>query len=285
MYRYRLQGRKRVLKRVLIHVAAWLVALVWVVPFLGVFMTSIRPYEEIVNGWWRFERFTPTLENFLYVWNYRTAPLSRAMVNSFLIAIPSTIIPIFVAALAAYVFARFSFPLRDLLFFTIVVLMSLPQQMVILPVFLLENQLGLWNTHIGLILLHSAFGLPWIILFLRNFFMTLPVELEEAAKIDGASDIEIFFRIVLPLSLPALLSIAVLQFNWVWNDFFFALIILVSPENYVVTQTIPILKGRYYIRWDHMAAASVLAMSVPLIVYAALQKYYIRGVLGGTVKG
>ena len=273
------------LTTVLVHVVAWAVALIWLVPFLGVFMTSVRPYEEIVSGWWRFERFTVTLDNYFYVWNHETAPISRAMVNSFLIAIPSTIIPIFVASLAAYVFARFSFPIRDLLFLTIVVLMSLPQQMVIIPVFLLESQLGLWNTHVGLILLHSAFGLPWIILFLRNFFVTLPVELEEAARVDGASDYTIFFRIVLPLSLPALLSIAVLQFNWVWNDFFFALIILASPEKYVVTQTIPILKGRYYIRWDHMAAASVLALSVPLLVYAFLQKYYIRGVVGGTIKG
>ncbi len=268
-----------------IHLVAYAVALAWLVPFLGVFMASIRPYEEIVNGWWRFERFTPTLESYIYVLTKANPPLARALVNSFIIAIPSTVIPIFVASMAAYVFARFEFPTRDLLFLFIVVLMSLPQQMVILPVFLIESSLGLWDKHAGLILLHSAFGLPWIILFLRNFFSTLPTEIEEAAKIDGASDYSIFFRIVLPLSLPALISIAVLQFNWVWNDFFFALIILASPENFVVTQTIPRLKGRYYIRWDHMAAASVLAMSVPLLVYALLQKYYLRGVIGGTIKG
>ncbi len=273
------------LTTIIIHIIAWIVALIWLIPFLGVFMTSIRPYEEIVSGWWHIERFTVTIENYIYVWNYKTAPLGNAMVNSFIIAIPSTIIPILVAALAAYVFARFSFPIRDLLFLAIVILMSLPQQMVILPVFLLENKLGLWNTHLGLILLHSAFGLPWIILFLRNFFATLPIEIEESARIDGAPDYIIFFKIVLPLSLPALISIAVLQFNWVWNDFFFALILLVSPEKYVITQTIPILKGRYYIRWDHMAAASVLAMLVPLLIYTFLQKYYLRGVIGGTIKG
>lgn len=273
------------LSAIVVHALAWAIALMWVVPFVGVFMTSIRPYEEVVNGWWHFEKVTFTLNNYFAVWNHQNAPIGRAMLNSFLIAIPSTIIPIFVAALAAYGFARYSFPIRDLLFLFIVVLMSLPQQMVIIPVFMLENQLGLWNTHLGLILLHSAFGLPWIILFLRNFYVTLPPAIEEAAKIDGASDLQIFFKIVLPVSLPALISIAVLQFNWVWNDFFFALILLVTPENYVVTQTIPILKGRYYIRWDLMAAASVLTMSVPLLVYAFLQKYYIRGVVGGTVKG
>jgi len=273
------------IRTLIIHVIAWAIALAWTIPFIGVFMASIRPYEEIVGGWWNIEKFTVTLENYWAVWTHPTAPMSRAFLNSFLIAIPSTIIPIFVAALAAYGFVRFSFPLRDMLFLTIVVLMSLPQQMVILPVFLLETRLGLWNTHIGLILLHSAFGLPWIILFLRNFFTTLPIEVEEAARIDGASDFQIFFKIVLPMSLPALISISVLQFNWVWNDFFFALILLVSPENFVVTQTIPVLKGRYYIRWDHMAAASILAMSMPLLVFALLHKYYLRGVIGGTVKG
>ncbi len=273
------------LSTLIVHALAWGIALMWVIPFIGVFMTSIRPYEEIVNGWWNFEKFTFTLDNFFAVWNHQNAPIGRAMLNSFLIAIPSTIIPILVAALAAYGFARYSFPIKDLLFLFIVVLMSLPQQMVIIPVFMLENQMGLWDTHLGLILLHSAFGLPWIILFLRNFYVTLPPAIEEAAKIDGASDVEIFFKIVLPISMPALISIAVLQFNWVWNDFFFALILLVTPENYVVTQTIPILKGRYYIRWDLMAAASILTMSVPLLVYAFLQKYYIRGVVGGTVKG
>ncbi|MCD6458772.1 MAG: ABC transporter permease [Thermofilum sp. ex4484_82] len=270
---------------IIVHAIAWAISLIWIIPFVGIFVTSIRPYEEIVSGWWNIEKLTLTLENYVYVWNYRTAPIGRAFVNSFIIAIPSTIIPILVASLAAYGFSRFRFPLRDLLFLTIVVFMSLPQQMVILPVFLLEVNLGLWNTHTGLILLHSAFGLPWIILFLRNFFMTLPIEIEEAARIDGASDIQIFFRIVLPISLPALVSIATLQFNWVWNDFFFALVLLATPDKFVVTQTIPMLKGRYFIRWDHMAAASVLAMSMPLLVFALLQKYYLRGVVGGTIKG
>jgi len=156
---------------------------------------------------------------------------------------------------------------------------------VIIPVFLLTKKLGLWNTYRGLILLHSAFGLPWIILFFRNFFATLPVEIEEAAKIDGATDFQIYYKIVLPTSLPALASVAALQFTWVWNDFFFALIMLATPDRWVATQIIPALKGRYFIPWNLIAAASVLTMAVPVIVYALLQKYYVKGIVGGVIKG
>jgi len=270
---------------IIVHVIAWLIALGWIVPFLGVFMASIRPYSEIVSGWWNLEKFNPTLDNFLKVWNHKNYPLSKGFINSFIIAVPSTIIPILVGSLAAYSFARFRFPTRDLLFLTIVILMSLPQQMVIIPVFLLTKRLGLWNTYGGLILLHSAFGLPWIILFFRNFFATLPVEIEEAAKIDGATDFQIYYKIVLPTSLPALASVAALQFTWVWNDFFFALIMLATPDRWVATQIIPALKGRYFIPWNLIAAASVLTMAIPVIVYALLQKYYVKGIVGGVVKG
>jgi len=272
-------------KRVLIHVVAWSIALIWIIPYLGVFIASVRPYSEIVDGWWNLHPFTLTLDSYSAVWNHKTYPLKRAFVNSILIAIPATIIPILVASLAAYSFARFSFPVKDMLFLTIVALMSLPQQVVIIPVFFLMSDMGLINTRLGLILLHSSFGLPWIILFLRNFFMTLPVEVEEAARIDGASDFQVYFRIVMPMSLPALASIAALQFNWVWNDFFFALILLLSPDKYVVTQTIPMFIGRYLISWDKVAAASILDMSVPLVVFALLQKWYVKGVVGGVIKG
>lgn len=271
--------------RIVLHLIAWLIGLIWIIPYLGVFIASIRPYSEIVNGWWNTNPLTITFDAYLSVWNHKTYPLSNAFVNSLLIAIPSTIIPIFVASLAAYAFARFRFPTRDMIFLTIVALMSLPQQAVIIPTFFLMKDLHLLNTRLGLILLHSAFGLPWIILFLRNFFMTLPVEIEEAAKIDGASDFQIFYKIVLPISLPALASVSALQFNWVWNDFFFALILLLTPEKYVVTQTIPAYIGRYEIRWDQVAAASVMSMTIPLLIFALLQKYYVKGIIGGVIKG
>jgi len=141
------------------------------------------------------------------------------------------------------------------------------------------------NTYLGLILVHTAWGLPWIILFLRNFFLTLPIEVEEAARVDGASDFQIFLRIVLPMSLPALLSVTALQFTWVWNDFFLALLIIYSPDKLVATQRLVWMKGKYHTPWDTLCAGAILVMIVPVIIYAVFQKYYVKGMVGWVIKG
>lgn len=269
------------------HIIAWTVAAIWIIPFLGVFMASIRPFNEIRNGWWNFQTFTPTLEGFLKAEKYlRTISLSRSILNSFVVAVPATFIPILVAALAAYSFARFKFPTRDLLFLVIVLLQTIPQQAVIVPLFNIAKNLRLFNTYIGLILVHTAFGLPWIILFLRNFFSTLPVEIEEAARIDGASYWKILYKIVLPMSLPALASVIALQFVWVWNDFFFALIFIQAPQMKLSTQVIATMAtDRFLLDWNMISAASITVMIVPIIIYAVLQRYYVRGLVAGAVKG
>ncbi len=248
-------------------------------------MASIRPLPEILNGWWNFEVFNPTLRGFIGAWTHPTAPLSRALLNSLIVTIPSTFLPIFVAALGAYSFARFKFPTRDLLFLVIVLLQTIPQQMVIIPIFNIAVRLGLYNNYLGLILVHTAFALPWQIFFLRNFFSILPVEVEEAARIDGASYLKIFYKIVLPLTLPALASLVALQFVWVWNDFFFAAVLISSPELKLATQTIPAIKGRLQIDWPVISAASILVMIIPIVIYVALQRYYVRGLVAGAVKG
>jgi len=272
---------------IVVHLVAWIVTFIWIIPFLGVFMSSIRPFKEVQYGWWNFQSFNPTLESFFDVWAGRTsrAPLSVSIVNSLIVTIPATFIPILVASLAAYSFARFSFRTKDLLFLAIVLLQTIPQQMVILPIFNLMNNLHLLNTYIGLILLHTAFGLPWQILFLRNFFSTLPVEIEEAARVDGASYFKIFYRIILPMSLPALASIISLQFVWVWNDFFFALTMVHDPNMRLVTQTIPANFSRYEPNWSLLSAASIIAMILPIAIYIVLQRYYVRGLTAGAVKG
>ena len=274
---------------IIVHAIAWAAALIWIIPFLGVFMASIRPYAEVQFGWWNFQSFHPTLENFYDAWVGKTAgssaALSTALVHSLIVTVPATFIPVFVAALAAYSFARFSFRTKDLLFLILVLLQTIPQQMVILPIYNLMNSLGLLNTYVGLILLHTAFGLPWQILFLRNFFSTLPIEVEEAARVDGASYFKIFYKIILPMSLPALASILSLQFVWVWNDFFFALTLIQNPNMRLATQTIPVIKGRYEPNWSILSAASIIAMIVPIAIYVALQRYYVRGITAGAVKG
>ena len=270
---------------IIVHIIAWSAALIWVLPFLGVLMAATRPWGEISHGWWNFAEFNLSFEHFMGAWNHRDAPIAVGMLNSFVVAIPSTVIPMLVASLAGYGFARFSFPIRNYLFLTIVLIMAIPQQMIAVPIFQIMSSLGLVNNYIGLILVHSAWGLAWIILFLRNYFLTLPVEIEEAAKVDGASDFKIFYKIVLPMTLPALASVAVLQFMWVWNDFFLAQILIYDPDMLLATQRVSRMRGEHYVPWDLLSAASILVMIVPILIFALLQKYYIKGMIGWTVKG
>ncbi len=273
-------------KTVIIHIIAWSIGLLWLLPFLGVFMASIRPFGEILRGWWILDPFNPSLNSFVEAWNAPIWPLSRGILNSFIVAVPSTIIPLFVGALAGYGFARFSFRIRSYLFMTIVLLMALPQQSVVIPLFHIMVNLRLIDNYLSLVLIHSAWGLPWIILFMRNFFATLPIEIEEAAKVDGASDFEIFYKIVLPLSLPALASVVVLQFMWVWNDFFLAKVFIYEESMLLATQRVEFV-GRelFRVNWGVLSAASIIVMIVPIVIFVLLQKYYVKGMIGWTVKG
>ncbi len=248
-------------------------------------MASIRPYNEILHGWWDFEEFNPSLNNFATAMFHPDFPLARGILNSLLVGIPATLIPMIVGSLAGYGFARFSFPIKTYLFMVLVLLMSIPQQMIAVPIYRILLNFGLIDTFLGLILVHSAWGLPWIVLFMRNYFSTLPKEIEEAAEVDGASKFKIFYKIVIPMTLPALASVAVLQFMWVWNDFFLALLIIGTPEMYLVTQRLPYLKGLYHFDHSLLAAGSIIVTIVPMLIFVVLQKYYIRGMIGWTVKG
>jgi multiple sugar transport system permease protein len=272
---------------VVVHVVAWVIAAIWIIPFLGVFVASIRPFSEVQFGWWNIHPFHLDLYNFVDAWTGQTAgtPISNAMFNSLIVTIPATFLPIFVAALAAYSFARFKSRTKDILFLILVLLQTIPQQMVIVPIFTLFHDLHLLNNYVGLILLHTAFGLPWQVLFLRNFFATLPIEIEEAARVDGASYFKIFRRIVLPLTLPALASLVSLQFVFVWNDFFFALVTITDPAARLAPQIIPLIVGRYELNYSLLAAGSILVMILPIAIYVGLQRYYVRGLTAGAVKG
>ncbi|MER3467575.1 MAG: ABC transporter permease [Thermoflexus sp.] len=271
-------------RRLGLNLVAWGAGLIWIIPFVGILMSALRPQSELIHGWWQFSSFTVSWENFLKAWNHPTAPIGQGIRNSLLVVIPSTLLPLFLGAMAAYAFLRVEVPIRDPLFLLIVLLMAVPQQMVAVPLFRLMRDLGLINHYLGLILVHTAWALPWVILFLRNYFSTLPPEIEEAASLDGASRFQIFLRIILPLSLPGLASAAALQLTWAWNDFFMALILIYDPDKLVATQRIPLLRGQYHIDWGTLTAASILTMGVPILVFALLQRYYIRGLIGWTLR-
>ena len=271
------------LKLIAINILAWTIAIIWLTPFIGLFMTSIRPFKELTHGWWSLEQFHVTAENYFEAFN---RGMGKYLINSLIITVPSTVIPIFVAALSAYAFSRFSFPIKDMLFLTLVFIQIIPSILTLIPLTILLREAKLLNTIAGLVLIHTAFSQPWITFFLRNFLLTLPKEIEEAAKIDGCSDIQIFSKIVLPLSAPALGSVASIQFLLVWNEFLFALIFLKAPDLWPVTIGVTVLSQSQYIaNWGLLSAASIIAISVPLALFLVIQKYYIRGLVMGAVKG
>ncbi|MEM4061953.1 MAG: carbohydrate ABC transporter permease [Desulfurococcaceae archaeon] len=271
---------------VLINIAVWVLALFWILPFYGIFMVSILPYRlVVVEGWMRIPSLNEvTLKNYVEVLLNPEYDLATGLRNSFIIASFSTVIPVLTAALAAYAFTQFDFKLKTFLFTLILFIMMVPQQLSVIPLFFLYYRIGLYNTHLGLILLHSAWGIAWSTFFLRNYFRVFPKSLIEAARVFGADDWTIFAKIILPLSKPALITALVMQFAWVWNDLFYALVFLISKDLQVITQKVTAIKGVYVVDWGLLSAGSVITMSVPLLVYLVFNKYYIRGLAGWGVK-
>ncbi|HEY62333.1 MAG TPA: carbohydrate ABC transporter permease, partial [Anaerolineae bacterium] len=208
----RTKGKSIKWERVAIHIVAWGAGLVWIIPFMGILMASIRPQKELIHGWWNLSEVHISFENFLLAWNHPTSPIGQGLQNSLIVTIPATILPLIIATFAAYGLLRLHFPGSKVILVGIVLLLSIPQQMVAVPLFQTLLNMGILNTYTGLIVTHTAWGLIWITIFMRNYLTTLPVEAEEAASIDGASRFQIFFKIVLPLSLPGLASVAALQF-------------------------------------------------------------------------
>ena len=271
-------------KQIIINIIAWIVGLIWIIPFMGILMASIRPQRELIHGWWRMDEVTISFDNFLNAWVHPTAPIGEGIKNSLIVTIPATILPLIIATLAAYGLMRLRFPGKRVILVGIVLLLSIPQQMVAVPLFQTLLDLKILNTYLGLIIVHTAWGIIWITIFMRNYLTTLPPEVEEAASLDGANRFQIFIKIILPLSLPGLASVAALQFTWVWNDFFMALITLFDPSKLVATQRIPLLKGQYSVDWGVLSAASLLVTAIPLLVFVVLQKYYVKGLIGWTSK-
>ncbi|WP_254768674.1 carbohydrate ABC transporter permease [Salinilacihabitans rarus] len=278
-WRTRLSESVPTLPRFLKYVLAITVAIIWIVPFLGLFMASVRPLGEIIDGWWHLENVTLTLDNYRRAWSYQTAPMSRALLNTLIVTVPSVLVVMLLGAMAAYPFARFSFPLKTALFFLILLVMAAPPELVAMGNYNTLRNVGLFDAYMGLILVHIGWGLGWVVLFLRNYLLGIPEELEEAARIDGASRYQIFRTIILPLSAPALVSVAVIQFTWVWNAFFFPLVFMRSPDLYLAPQVLPLMKGRIQIEWGLVAAGSVMTTAAPVILFVMLERYYKRGMV------
>jgi alpha-glucoside transport system permease protein len=268
-----------------LHLVLILLTVIWVVPTLGLLVSSFRPgFLTARTGWWT--AFAPPFQFTLQ--NYRDVldsyNLLGSFINSLTIAIPATVIPIAIAAFAAYAFAWMKFPARNILFLALIGLLAVPLQVTLIPVLSMFKNFGLNGSFLGIWLAHTAFGLPLAVFLLRNFFVTLPKDLIEAARIDGASNLAIFRRIVVPLSVPALASFAIFQFLWVWNDLLMALIFVSDPSKQPMTVRIPYLLSTYGQEYNLLAAAAFLLMILPLIVFFSLQRYFVQGLLAGSVK-
>jgi len=274
----------RAINRLPIHIALGLIAIIWLVPTIGLLVTSFRPRTEIQSsGWWTtFGSFAFTTENYQSVINAQG--MGQAFINSLIIAVPSTILPLIVCSLAAYAFSWLRFPFRDTIFLFIIALMMVPVQVAFLPVLQLFRPFGLTQGFMGIWLAHTAFALPFGIFLLRNFFITLPKDLIEAARIDGSSTFGVFRTIVIPLSVPAIAAYGIFQFLWVWNDLLMALIFVGKNSNYPMTIQVTTLLGTYGTEWHLLAASAFLLMAVPLLVFFSLQRYFVQGLLAGSVK-
>jgi alpha-glucoside transport system permease protein len=269
-------------------IAAVIIAVLWTIPTFGLLLSSFRPEQEVkTTGWWTF--FTNpsfTLSNYNEVLFTGSAQLSTYFVNSIIITVPAVIIPIVLATLASYAFAWMRFPFRDTIFVAVFALQIVPLQVALIPLLELYVGGGLAGTFWTVWISHSIFALPLAIFLLHNSMREIPSELVEAARVDGAGHVRIFTKIMLPLMKPAIAAFSVFQFLWVWNDLLVALTFAGgTPDVAPITVRVAELSGTRGSDWHLLSAGAFVSIVIPLIVFLSLQRFFVRGLLAGSVKG
>ena len=270
-----------------VRIGLLVIVVLFMVPTVGLLVTSFRVREDATStGWW-----SALVNPFGQDWTLSgyqevlSQGMGNAFINSLVVTIPATIIPILVAAMAAYAFTFMQFRGRDFTLAAIVALLVVPAQVAFIPLLRLLGTFDLVGTFASLWLVHTGFGMPLAVFLLRAYMSTLPKAVIESAKIDGATHYQTFWRLILPMSVPALASFAIFQFLWVWNDLLVALIFLGTGENEVVTLNLQSLLGAFGSRWDLLAPGAFITLSLPLLVFFGLQRYFVRGMTAGSVKG
>lgn len=299
------QKRRETNARRLITIALIIMCVLWTLPTAGILVTSFRTKDAVSStGWWQAFK-TPdqfTLDNYgqvLFGQRYtvagkdgkaivaRGATMLSAFLSSISVTLPAVIIPIFIAAAAAYGFAWLSFPGRKILFAMIIALLVVPLQISLIPILRDYQKIGLNGTYLGIWLAHTGFGLPLATYMLFNYISGIPRSILESAFIDGSSHFDCFFKLIIPLSVPALASFAIFQFIWVWNDLLVALVFLsgAAQQMEVVTVRLMNMAGTRGTDWHLLTAGAFVSMILPLAVFLSLQRYFVRGLLAGSVKG
>lgn len=272
-----------------VHVVLVLLMIVWLLPTIGLLVNSFRGAASISNsGWWTaiLPPSDLSLDNYAHV--LAQNDLERNFINSLFISIPATVIPTFIAAFAAYAFAWMEFPGRNLLFVLVVGLLVVPLQITFVPILKIfgPHGFGINGTFLAIWLAHTGYGLPFAVYLLRNYMGGLPREVFESAYIDGASPVTAFFRLALPMSVPAIAALVIFQFLFVWNDLLVALVYIGgNTTNQPITQVLANLVSSYGNGFQFVAAAGFIAMALPLAVFLALQRFFVRGIVSGSVKG
>ena len=268
--------------RLMLYLFLIVFTLTYLMPFISAIVTSVRTQDDLsLNGVFSIPQEI-VFENYPQAWTQ--GGVSRYLLNSFIITIPALAGTIFLSSLSAFALARFKFPGNRLIYFMYVAGTMLPFQILLLPVFLLSNTVGLYNTYWGVIMIHIAFQLGFCTFVLRNFMKTLPGEIMDAARIDGASEWGIYWKIVMPLTVPAIAAIATLEFTWIFNDYLWAIILLQDDSLKPVTAGLSTLQGQFVTNWPLIVAGALIATVPTLIVFLFLQRYFIGGLTLGSTK-
>ncbi len=261
-----------------------LVGLFWLVPTIGLLLSSLRsPRDMAADGWWTVLTKPSQLTFDSYAELLRNGDITGSLVNTVLITVPATVLVVVIGSLAGYAFAWMEFPGRDWWFLAVVGLLVVPVQVALIPIAELFGKVGLFGSVPGVVLFHVGFGLPFAVFLLRNFFAEIPRELLEAARLDGAGELRLFTRVVLPLGGPAIASLGIFQFLWVWNDLLVALIFADSGSQ-PITVALQTQVRQFGNNIDVLAPGAFISMVIPLAVFFAFQRQFVSGVMAGAVK-
>lgn len=266
----------------IVNVVLILVALIWLTPTVGLFLISLRSNaDNSSSGWWTV--FTDPIQ--LTFENYASLLSNTTILSSFgntvLIVVPTTLLVVIIGSMAGYAFAWIDFPGRDWMLIGTIVLLAVPLQIALIPIATLFGKIGIFGSILGVVIFHTAYGLPFAIFLMRNFFRQIPLEVMEAARLDGASEWRIFLRVILPLGLPAIASLAIYQFLWTWNDLLVALIFSNSSTQ-PITVALQSEMRQFGSNIDVLSSGAFLSMIVPLIVFFAFQRYFVSALLAGS---